>query len=68
MLTKGTTRYIGGACVIDAIVSKQIKKLAELRCFKDLGIKNLKNVNYADSKHNIKHNWMCCFLTEILGM
>tara|TARA_B100000405_G_C16442638_1_gene322248 strand:+ start:107 stop:313 length:207 start_codon:yes stop_codon:yes gene_type:complete len=68
MLIKDTTRYIGEACVIGATVSKLIRKLAELRFFKDLGIKNLKNVNYVDSKHSIKHNWMCCFLMEILGM
>tara|TARA_B100001248_G_C27379860_1_gene456356 strand:+ start:1262 stop:1483 length:222 start_codon:yes stop_codon:yes gene_type:complete len=68
MLTKDTTRYIGEVCVIDVTVSKQIRKLAELLCFNDLGIKNLKNVNYVDSKHSIKHNWMCYFLMEILGM
>jgi hypothetical protein len=56
MPTSVEVQYIGVACVILALGKMQEKKLVVLLPYKDLDIKNVKNVNCVASKHKILHN------------
>jgi|TARA_B100001093_G_C25916644_1_gene630975 hypothetical protein len=60
MPTNDMARFIGGVSVIPVSGRKQVRILAGSLPYRDRDIRNLRNVSYVDSKHRIKHNWMCC--------
>ena len=59
MATKDMVGYIGVVDVTPASGRRLARRWEVSLHYRDPDIKSIRNVSCVDSKHSIKHNWMC---------